>query len=251
MNFKAYINEYRVQEAVRLLSEDKECRLTVDAIASAAGFSDPEQLLPRLCKKCKGLAFRFPQEQLTPAPDTAASNRSEEQYQPFEETIPIAPRNSTNRSEERLSRHGGRLVAKARHLPLRKGRNQTNIPKSNKKQTDKKIWMIWQNLNDCPLDRATHRTPKRHSSLQWNNDNRSDAAVILSSPPVRLGTSPLVPVLLRGRAFLIPQAKKEKRRSPTALSRCILAKCNGFTLLFFPIFPAYVFLRAKKSFPGH
>lgn len=108
-------------------------------------------------------------------------------------------------------------MAKAEHLPLRKGRNQTNIPKSNKKQTDKKIWMIWQDLNDCPLDRATHRTPKRHSSLQWNNDNRSDAAVILSSPPVRLGTSPLVPVLLRGRAFLIPASKKEKRRSPTAL----------------------------------
>ena len=55
MNFKAYINEYRVQEAVRLLSEDKECRLTVDAIASAAGFSDRSNFY-RVFKKCKGVS---------------------------------------------------------------------------------------------------------------------------------------------------------------------------------------------------
>lgn len=55
MNFKAYINEYRVQEAAKLLLEDKECRLTVDAVASAVGFSDRSNFY-RVFKKHKGLS---------------------------------------------------------------------------------------------------------------------------------------------------------------------------------------------------
>lgn len=52
-NFKTYINEYRVAEAVRLLSEDKENRLTVDAIAFDTGFTDRSNFY-RVFKKHKG-----------------------------------------------------------------------------------------------------------------------------------------------------------------------------------------------------
>lgn len=52
-NFKTYINEYRVAEAVRLLSEDKKNRLTVDAIAFERGFTDRSNFY-RVFKKHKG-----------------------------------------------------------------------------------------------------------------------------------------------------------------------------------------------------
>lgn len=55
VNFKAYINEYRVQEAAKLLLEDKDYRLTVDAVASAVGFSDRSNFY-RVFKKHKGLS---------------------------------------------------------------------------------------------------------------------------------------------------------------------------------------------------
>lgn len=40
VNFKTYINDYRVKEAIRLLDEDKHNQRTIDAIASESGFAN-------------------------------------------------------------------------------------------------------------------------------------------------------------------------------------------------------------------
>ncbi len=55
INFKSYINEYRVVEAKRLLDEDKGNRRTVDAIASEAGFANRSSFY-RVFKRMEGIS---------------------------------------------------------------------------------------------------------------------------------------------------------------------------------------------------
>lgn len=61
INFKTYINEYRVAEAKRLLDEDKNNRRTIDAIAGEAGFANRSSFY-RVFKKMEGISptdYRF------------------------------------------------------------------------------------------------------------------------------------------------------------------------------------------------
>lgn len=61
VNFKTYINEYRVAEAKRLLDEDKNNRRTIDAIAGEAGFANRSSFY-RVFKKIEGVSptdYRF------------------------------------------------------------------------------------------------------------------------------------------------------------------------------------------------
>ncbi len=55
MNFKSYINEYRVTEAKRLIDEDKSNRRTIDAIASEAGFANRSSFY-RVFKRSQGVS---------------------------------------------------------------------------------------------------------------------------------------------------------------------------------------------------
>lgn len=55
MNFKTYVNGFRVAEAVRLMTEDKGNRLTIDAIAYDSGFTDRSNFY-RVFKKHKGIS---------------------------------------------------------------------------------------------------------------------------------------------------------------------------------------------------
>lgn len=54
-NFNAYVNEYRVKEAVRIISDPKNRNLTTDAIAFDAGFNDRSGFY-RVFKKITGLS---------------------------------------------------------------------------------------------------------------------------------------------------------------------------------------------------
>lgn len=54
-NFNSYVNEYRVKEAVRIISELSETNLTTDALAFESGFND-RQSLHRVFKKMTGLS---------------------------------------------------------------------------------------------------------------------------------------------------------------------------------------------------
>lgn len=54
-NFKTYINEYRIQEAKRLLDEDKANIRTIDAIASEAGFANRSSFY-RVFKRSQGIS---------------------------------------------------------------------------------------------------------------------------------------------------------------------------------------------------
>lgn len=54
-NFNGYINEYRVKEAIRIMSDTLNKNLTVDAIAFDAGFND-RQSFHRVFKKKTGLS---------------------------------------------------------------------------------------------------------------------------------------------------------------------------------------------------
>ncbi|WP_455586605.1 helix-turn-helix domain-containing protein [Bacteroides sp.] len=56
-NFNSYVNEFRVKEAIRIMSEPREDNLTTDAIAFEAGFND-RQALYRVFKKTTGLSPR-------------------------------------------------------------------------------------------------------------------------------------------------------------------------------------------------
>ena len=55
VNFKTYINEYRVVEAMRLLNEDKSNKRTIDAIASEAGFANRSSFY-RVFKRSQGIS---------------------------------------------------------------------------------------------------------------------------------------------------------------------------------------------------
>ena len=54
-NFNTYINEYRVKEAVRIISQDRAGKLTVDSIAFDAGFND-RKIFYRVFKKFTDLS---------------------------------------------------------------------------------------------------------------------------------------------------------------------------------------------------
>jgi AraC-like DNA-binding protein len=54
-NFNTYINEYRIKEAIHILSENQRSRLSVDDIASEAGFND-RHIFSRTFKKITGLS---------------------------------------------------------------------------------------------------------------------------------------------------------------------------------------------------
>lgn len=54
-NFNAYVNEHRIKEAVRLMSDPANAGLTVDAIAFDAGFNDRKNFY-RVFKKVTGLS---------------------------------------------------------------------------------------------------------------------------------------------------------------------------------------------------
>ena len=56
-NFNSYVNEYRVKEAIRIMSEPGNDNLTADAVAFGAGFND-RQALHRVFKKITGLSPR-------------------------------------------------------------------------------------------------------------------------------------------------------------------------------------------------
>ncbi len=61
MNFKSYINVFRVQEAKRLLDEDQHNSRTIDAIAAEAGFANRSSFY-RVFKKVEGISpsdYRF------------------------------------------------------------------------------------------------------------------------------------------------------------------------------------------------
>lgn len=55
VNFKTYINDYRVVEAMRLLNEDKSNKRTIDAIASEAGFANRSSFY-RVFKRSQGIS---------------------------------------------------------------------------------------------------------------------------------------------------------------------------------------------------
>ena len=55
MNFKSYINEYRVDEAKRLLDEDKYLVRTIDAIAGETGFTNRSSFY-RVFKRSQGIS---------------------------------------------------------------------------------------------------------------------------------------------------------------------------------------------------
>ena len=55
MNFKTYVNEFRVLEAKRLLDEDKENGRTIDAIASESGFTGRTNFY-RVFKRSQGIS---------------------------------------------------------------------------------------------------------------------------------------------------------------------------------------------------
>ena len=55
INFKTYINEFRVQEAKRLLDEDRRNVRTIDAIASEAGFANRSTFY-RVFKQSQGIS---------------------------------------------------------------------------------------------------------------------------------------------------------------------------------------------------
>lgn len=55
MNFKTFINEYRIQEAKRLLDEDKNNMRTIDAIANEAGFAHRSSFY-RVFKRSQGMS---------------------------------------------------------------------------------------------------------------------------------------------------------------------------------------------------
>lgn len=55
VNFKTYINEFRVAEAKRLLDEDKHNRRTIDAIGSEAGFANRSSFY-RVFKRSQGIS---------------------------------------------------------------------------------------------------------------------------------------------------------------------------------------------------
>lgn len=54
-NFNSYVNEFRVKEAIRIMSEPGGDDLTVDAIAFEVGFND-RQSLYRVFKKITGIS---------------------------------------------------------------------------------------------------------------------------------------------------------------------------------------------------
>lgn len=54
-NFSAYINEYRVKEAIRLMSESPDANLTIEAIGYESGFNDRSNFY-RMFKKITGLS---------------------------------------------------------------------------------------------------------------------------------------------------------------------------------------------------
>lgn len=54
-NFNAYINEYRVKEAIRIMSEPEGMQLSIDTIASESGFNDRKNFY-RVFKKQTGLS---------------------------------------------------------------------------------------------------------------------------------------------------------------------------------------------------
>lgn len=54
-NFKTYINEFRVEEAKRLINEDKNNNRTIDAIASEAGFTNRSSFY-RVFKRSQGIS---------------------------------------------------------------------------------------------------------------------------------------------------------------------------------------------------
>lgn len=54
-NFKTYINEFRVEEAKRLIDEDKAGNRTIDAIASEAGFTNRSSFY-RVFKRSQGIS---------------------------------------------------------------------------------------------------------------------------------------------------------------------------------------------------
>ncbi|MDL2305945.1 helix-turn-helix domain-containing protein, partial [Bacteroides sp. OttesenSCG-928-D19] len=54
-NINTYINEYRIKEAIRIMSDPGYRTLTLDAIADEAGFND-RQNFHRVFKKKTGLS---------------------------------------------------------------------------------------------------------------------------------------------------------------------------------------------------
>jgi AraC-like DNA-binding protein len=54
-NFKTFVNEYRIKEAVRLMSDQKSQIYSIDSIAYDLGFSD-RQSFHRVFKKMTGLS---------------------------------------------------------------------------------------------------------------------------------------------------------------------------------------------------
>ncbi|MBQ4138815.1 MAG: AraC family transcriptional regulator, partial [Muribaculaceae bacterium] len=55
VNFKTYINEFRVEEAKRLLDEDSANRRTVDAIGAEVGFAHRSSFY-RVFKRSQGIS---------------------------------------------------------------------------------------------------------------------------------------------------------------------------------------------------